>query len=158
MRRPEARSRQTNRPDGVTFSFQVSLNKVEPAVADRSFNLLTKDRDRAALLDELEPGWPEVSGVFEAKLPAGRREPLAGTTAGPNFARVRPPGLAQGVAPDPDPGEEVTLGVALEVLGLDIQNAPLVNVAGRDQPLPDQLPQPGSCLGVVLVVVGFGHF
>jgi hypothetical protein len=43
MRRPDARSRQTNRPDGVALSFQVSLNKVEPAMADRSFNLLTKD-------------------------------------------------------------------------------------------------------------------
>jgi hypothetical protein len=39
----DARSRDTCRCNGVAFSFQVSLNKVEPSVPNRCFNLLTKD-------------------------------------------------------------------------------------------------------------------
>jgi hypothetical protein len=30
-------------PNGVLFRFQVSLNKVEPAVSNRSINLFSKD-------------------------------------------------------------------------------------------------------------------
>lgn len=58
VRRPDARSRETGRPDGVAESFQVSLNKVEPIVLNCSFNLLTKDDARSALCDEPLPGWP----------------------------------------------------------------------------------------------------
>jgi hypothetical protein len=43
VRCPDARSRQTDRPDGVAFSFQVIANKIEPAVSNRCRNLLTKD-------------------------------------------------------------------------------------------------------------------
>jgi hypothetical protein len=43
VRRADARSRKTGRPAGVADSFQVILNKVEPAVSNRAFNLLTKD-------------------------------------------------------------------------------------------------------------------
>jgi hypothetical protein len=42
MRSPDARSRDTDWREGVTFSFQVILNKVEPPVVNRCFNLLTK--------------------------------------------------------------------------------------------------------------------
>jgi hypothetical protein len=58
VRRPEARSRQTARCEGVTFTFQVRLNKVEPSMADRRFNLLTKDNRRSSLANEPEPGGP----------------------------------------------------------------------------------------------------
>jgi hypothetical protein len=58
VRSPDARSRDTDRPEGVAFSFQVRLNKVEPAVVNRRFNLLTKDDARLALLDEVEPCGP----------------------------------------------------------------------------------------------------
>jgi hypothetical protein len=54
----DARSRETDRPEGVAFSFQVRLNKVEPAVPNRCFNLLTKDNVRLALLDDVEPCGP----------------------------------------------------------------------------------------------------
>jgi hypothetical protein len=58
-------------PDGVAFSFQVSLNSVEPTMPDRCRNLLAKDRCRAALADEAEPDGPEVPGVIDALLLAG---------------------------------------------------------------------------------------
>jgi hypothetical protein len=43
VRGADARSRHTDRPAGVVFTFQVSLNKVEPAVVNCCFNLLSKD-------------------------------------------------------------------------------------------------------------------
>jgi hypothetical protein len=43
MGRLDTRSRDTCRCNGVAFSFQVSLNKVEPSVPNRCFNLLTKN-------------------------------------------------------------------------------------------------------------------
>jgi hypothetical protein len=52
VRRTEARSRDTGRCEGVVDSFQVSLNKVEPAVADCCFNLFTKDNRRLSLADK----------------------------------------------------------------------------------------------------------
>ena len=58
VRGADARSRETDRPDGVADSFHVSLNKIEPAVLNRRLNLLAKDDARAALLDEVVPGGP----------------------------------------------------------------------------------------------------
>jgi hypothetical protein len=43
VRGTDARSRHTDRPAGVVFAFQVSLNKVEPSVVNRCFNLFSKD-------------------------------------------------------------------------------------------------------------------
>ncbi len=60
VRGTEARSREHDRPAGVTDVFHVSLNKVEPAKADRRFNLFAKDDARLALSNEVEPSWPEV--------------------------------------------------------------------------------------------------
>jgi hypothetical protein len=58
MGRPEARSRGNDRPDGVTCSFQVSLNKIEPSVSVLARNLFAKDCDRAALFNEPMECWP----------------------------------------------------------------------------------------------------
>ena len=52
-----------------------------------------------------------------------------------------------------DPGEEVTLGVAFELIRRDLFDAPLVHVAGRDQPLRDQVVQPLGGIRLELVVV-----
>lgn len=43
VRRPDARSRKRDCPAGVVFTFQVSLNKVEPSKSVLTRNLLTKD-------------------------------------------------------------------------------------------------------------------
>jgi hypothetical protein len=58
MRRTDARSAQICRPDGVALAFQVSVNKVEPSEAVLARNLLSKDDERLALLDEMEPVRP----------------------------------------------------------------------------------------------------
>ena len=63
MRCPDARSRETDRPDGVAFAFQVIANKVEPSVSNRCFNLLTKEDWRAALADEAMPRWPKMARI-----------------------------------------------------------------------------------------------
>lgn len=122
MRRTDARSRDTGRCDGVTDSFHVSLNKVEPAVADRRFNLFTKDDRRVALLNEAEPGGPEVPFVAGALLLSGCAEWLAGAASGPDGPVVRPSGEAQGVTPHPDAGEEVALRVSDKIGSSNIDN------------------------------------
>ena len=43
MRRPDARSAQIDRPAGVTRTFQVSVNKVEPSKSVLGRNLFAKD-------------------------------------------------------------------------------------------------------------------
>lgn len=58
VRRAEARRAGIDRPAGVIRSFQVSLYKVEPSEAVLARNLLAKDDWRAALSNEVEPGWP----------------------------------------------------------------------------------------------------
>jgi hypothetical protein len=52
VRRPDARSRKNDRPDGVAHGFQVSVNKAEPREARASTNLFPKDDVRRALADE----------------------------------------------------------------------------------------------------------
>jgi len=58
VRGTDARSRERDRPEGVTQGFQVILYKVDPSVCVFACNLLTKDCDRAALLDEVVERWP----------------------------------------------------------------------------------------------------
>jgi len=58
VRRAEAASRKIDRPDGVIKRFERYENIVEPACPNRSINLLTKDRCRAALADEPMPMRP----------------------------------------------------------------------------------------------------
>ena len=92
MRRPDARSRDTDRSEGVSFTFQVSLNKIEPSVPNRRFNLFTKDCVRAALADEIEPDRPQVALVCRSFSFAGGTEGLAGAASGPDATVVRPAG------------------------------------------------------------------
>ena len=92
VRSTDARRAQIRRPEGVTRSFQVSRNKVEPPEAIRARNLLSKDDWRAALADEPEPLGPEVAIVRFAAAPPGRRERLAGAAPCPNRSSVRPSG------------------------------------------------------------------
>lgn len=58
VRGADARSAQIGSPDGVTLAFQVSVNKVEPTEAVLARNLLSKDRCRSALADEMEERGP----------------------------------------------------------------------------------------------------
>jgi hypothetical protein len=90
MRRTDPRSRDTGSPKAVTFSFHVRLNKIEPAVSNRCFNLFPKDNVRAALADEIEPDGPEMALVGGSFLIACGAKRLAWATTCPNRSTVRP--------------------------------------------------------------------
>lgn len=55
VERADARRRNTDRPNGVGFSFQVILNKIEPSVFNRCINLFTKDDWRSQGPYKMEP-------------------------------------------------------------------------------------------------------
>jgi hypothetical protein len=88
MRRTDARSRDTGSPDDVVVSFQVILNKIEPSVFNRAFNLFAKDNVRSALLDKFKPCGPQVSFVSDAGACSGNAKGLAGATACPDRSVV----------------------------------------------------------------------
>lgn len=156
VRCPDARSRQTDRPAGVAFSFQVIENKVEPPVGKRAFNLFAKDDWRVALADEACPRRPKVARIVAPSLGARAREGLAGATAGPGGAVVGPSSESKSEAPAPDAREEVALGEAVEVGGGDVGDAALVNGAIGDVSFRDEFPQPGGGERIILRVVS-GH-
>jgi hypothetical protein len=58
VRRADACSRESDRPAGVSNTFQVILNKIEPAMPNRAFNLFAKDSPRTLLANEMEPRRP----------------------------------------------------------------------------------------------------
>ena len=122
VRRADARSRENDRPAGVTCSFQVSENKVEPRPSSRSLNLLAKDRARAMLADESEPLGPQVTFVSETAALSGARERLTGTGAGPDFAITGPAGEGEGEWPAANAGEEMTGFSDGNVEGSNIDN------------------------------------
>lgn len=158
VRRTDARSRDTDRCEGVTDSFHVSLNKVEPTVSNCRLNLLTKDDCRLALADEIEEDGPEVPFVVDSCLFAGSAEGLAWAASGPDWPVVRPSGVAQGMGPDADPGEEVALGEFKQVVGSHIGDAPLIYDAISEVAGSYQVAQPLSCIRVDLVVISPLHW
>jgi hypothetical protein len=132
VRRTDARSAGIENPDGVTRSFQVRANNVEPLESVRARNLLAKDDVRRSLGDESEPNRPEVTLVIEL-LPLSRAaERLAGTRARPH-GRVRGPARElERVVPAPDPGEEVRARERLKLLRADVDDGAPVNDTGSD--------------------------
>lgn len=87
---------------------------------------------------------------------AGGAERLARTGAGPNRSIVRPSGAAQGVGPDPDAGEEVALGVLVELVGIKVDDGSLVNNTWRDVSGGNEVAKPLCSIRFNLVVEG-GH-
>jgi hypothetical protein len=127
VRRPDARSAQIGGPDGISHSLQVSTYSGEPFTTILARTLFSKDRWRLALGDERVKSGPEVSFVDMAFSLSSARKRLTGTGAGPDGAF--PSCEVEGVGPPSDAREEVTLAVSVEVIGFDINNVPLVNVA-----------------------------
>jgi hypothetical protein len=113
--RPDARSAEIDRPNGVVRSFQVSRYKVEPSEPSRACNLLAKDDCRTELRDKMEEGGPEVPLVSSPKSAACRAERLAGTGAGPGGALVGPSGLPEGVTPGSNSCEPMALVVSEKI-------------------------------------------
>lgn len=147
-------SRQNRRPDDVAQGFQVIADAINPI--PRSGNLFTKDVSRPVCGQERRPDGPEVATVPRAP-PASAcraRERLTRTTARPNRSVVGPSRQSEGVAPSADASEEVALGVASEIIGLDILDISLVHVAWGNVPRRDQVAEPLRGVRLVLVVVG----
>jgi hypothetical protein len=115
------------------------LNKVEPTVVNRCFNLFTKDNVRSALADEVEPDRPEMALVGNAPPGTGCAKGLAWATACPNRSILGPSGEAQGVAPTPESGKEVALGIANKFTCFDILDAPRINFTFRQMPRFNQI-------------------
>jgi hypothetical protein len=153
VERADARTRETDRPDGVVFSFQVIAKTIEPSISNRCFNLFTKDDWRAALADELIPRRPKIAGIVPASLGAGRREGLTGAASGPDFAVIRPSGESEREAPSPDAGEEMALSESSNIVGCDIGNGSFIDFAIGYQSCLDQFAQPGCGKRIVFVVV-----
>ena len=153
VRGADARSAQICRPDGVARCFQVSVYSVEPAKAVLARNLLSKDDWRAALCDEAVELRPEVPVVVETFALSGGAEGLAGAGAGPDGPVVGPSGETEGVGPDADTGEEVALGVAVEVRSSHVPNGSFIDISVSDQFIGDQVAQPLRGVGVYLVIV-----
>lgn len=122
VRASDARRAGIDRPDGVRLAFQVSVYSVEPSESETACNLLASDNDRAALADESEERGPQIALVIERFSLTRCAEWLAGAASSPNFVFVRPAGLAEGVTPHSDAGEEVALPVASEIVGSNIDN------------------------------------
>jgi len=153
VRCPDAVCAQYTMPNGVALAFQVCLYSIEPAVANRAFNLLTKDSVRATLADEPEERWPEVTGISFAVSFSSRTERLARATASPDRAVSIPVGELEGIRPPADSGEEVALGVVGKVIGFNFGYTAFVHIASWYLACADQFAQPSSGFGIVLIVV-----
>jgi hypothetical protein len=153
VRRTDARSAQISSPEGVVRSFQINAYSVEPREAVRARNLLPKNRIRSALVNELEPGGPEVSLVGGSFASAGDAEGLAGAGAGPDGSVVGPTGESEGVAPDPDACEEMRLSRCSHVFTGHLENAARIDAPLGDVPGVGEVLQPLRRERLELVVV-----
>lgn len=154
VRSTDARRRKRDRPEGVTHGFQVILYKVDPRACVLARNLFSKDCCRFSLLDEPMEVRPQVPLVSKPSSLACLGERLARTGTGPNRSIIWPACSAQGIGPNTNTGEEVALGVGLEVVGVNIFNAPFINITRCNVARSDEVAQPLGCIRLYLVVVG----
>jgi hypothetical protein len=120
MWRIDGASWQYCRPAGVALGFQVSVHSVEPSVGNSRANLLSIYSVRAALADEVEPDWPEVTVIFPAFLFSSTAERLAGAASCPDWLIFRPSGKLQSNRPTSDSGEEMALSKLSKFIWLDV--------------------------------------
>lgn len=152
LRGADARSAEIDRPEGVSRSFQVIENKVEPSESVFARNLFAKDDFRMALADEMVPVRPKVPLVNKPIASACRGERLARATPGPDGAVIGPSSKSESERPSADPGEEMALGVTMQFIGSDVPYVAPIDHASRDLTLSDEFFQPVSRLVVDLVV------
>jgi hypothetical protein len=137
VRSADARSAGIECPAGVSLSFQVRANNVEPREPVLARNLLAKDDVRSMVADEGGEHRPEVALVVEASSFACVTERLARARARPDGAVVGPSSEPKSVGPGSDACEEVDLRVPIEFLRLDLFNASTVHDAWSDVPRVD---------------------
>jgi len=137
VRSADARSAGIECPAGVSLSFQVRANNVEPREPVLARNLLAKDDVRSMVADEGGEHRPEVALVVEPSPLSCVAERLARARARPDWAVVGPSSEPKSVAPGSDACEEVDLRVPIEFLRLDLFNASTVHDAWSDVPRVD---------------------
>lgn len=96
---------------------------------------------------------PEMTRVFFREALPRITEGLAGAAPGPDRTVIRPSGEAERVGPPADAGEEMGLVVPLQILGLDVHDAALVNIAISDVSGVNEVAKPGGGVGVKFIVV-----
>jgi hypothetical protein len=145
-------SRDIDPPAGVAFIRQISEHSVEPTIASRSRNLFSHDERGPTGGNEAKEVGPQVPWIVDTGAFAGDRERLTRAGAGPEGPIGGKPGNPGCERPSANPGEEVTLGVAVEVMRLKILDAAFVDHARRQLAQPDHFPQPRRGLRIELVV------
>lgn len=152
--RVDGTSRDNGRPAGVVDAFQVSKHSIEPVLANRCRNLLSHEDSGPSGTDEPRKVGPQVPIVSLGFALAGDGERLARRGAGPELAVVGPPSKSGCEGPSADAGEEMALPVSGKVVGLNIHDAPCIDMARRDQAGVDEVAQPLGGVRVEFVVVG----
>ena len=157
VRGADARSREIGGPDGISQVLQVSANSGEPFTSILARNLLSKDRCRAALGDEVVKSGPQVSLIGMATSLSRARKRLTRTGAGPDFPVLGPSGKGESEGPAADPGKEVALPKRSKVVGVEVEDAAGINGSGRKMPGSGKVPEPLCGVGIVVVVEGPWH-
>ena len=100
---------------------------------------------------------PEVAFVGMAFVLSSARNRLTRTGASPDLPIVIPSSKSEGTRPSADACEEVALVVANDIVGMDINDAPFVNIARRDEVLCYEVTKPLSGVGIEFVIIGGHH-
>lgn len=129
--RIDGTSRDNGRPAGVADGFHVSKHSVEPVLANRCRNLFSHPDSGPSGTEQAKLVGPQVPLVVVSEPLSCRAERLARTAASPELAVVRPASKSSCKGPSADAGEEVALGESDEVFGMDIDDAPGVDLARR---------------------------
>jgi hypothetical protein len=153
----EGVSAKNRRRAGVRIAFKVQCGSVPPSPVNRVRNLFAKDCWRLSLADEPEeirPEMPFIALTFRAAMSnATDWERLTGARACPNRSWLWPSCEAQGVGPAANTCEEMALDESAEIVGLNIYDAPFIDLARGDESRLDKFPQPGCGFRIVFIVV-----
>jgi hypothetical protein len=152
MWRADARSAQIGSPDFIGQRFQVSAYSGEPFTSSIACNLLSKHCWRLGVGDESPEVRPQMPRVICSPAGASGGEWLAGTGSGPTWFVGWPAGELQSDRPTGNSGEEMTLTVWLQFIGLDGFNAAIVDLAWWYQPGLHELFQSCTTVGADVVV------
>jgi len=166
VRRSDAECAHNRRPAGVTRSFQVSENSIEPdrrgfalsTAANLSDNvgacdLLAKNNGRLASADEVEEHGPQVSVIVVTLSFSRAAKRLTRTASSPDTFHVFQAGPPQRQRPATYAAKEVRLPVAAQIIGLDVRYRPAIHVARGNLASGNQFAQPRARLRIVVIVV-----
>jgi hypothetical protein len=142
MWRVDRESRDINRPCRVPTALQIRADSVEPIVAKRARNLFSHNFTGPDGVNEAIKVRPQMPWIICSRLSSSAAKRLARAGAAPKRSLIRPPSHSGGGAPSADSGEEVALGVACEVMGLNVLDGASINIAGGDQPCGDVVLEP----------------